>query len=473
MEQITTAAPSQPQTPGAIPSQEQENPFPPAKVHVARWIVLAILLICLGVAGYVYGRHLYGYYYFSRARKELNKQNWEEARAQFDNGFEACPDDVDARIDCARACRMRHDFNAAENHLDKCKAADDPQKERLKLAWLLLKAQHRDFLALVDDLTSRLQDEKNPDREAILEVVIYGYTANERLQEVVLAANELLKIRPNHLNGLIWEGQTFARTKGRSGDAVKCFQQAFDSHPDCNEARELLATALLSEKLISEARDHYLALVKKQPDNLNARFGLARCYIADGHFDDALPLLDDLLRAKPRDADLIVERALAQYRIAPSSPEAESWLRRAHRVSSRDLMVMKNLVQCLHNNDKTGPLAFTAAAAGGGGVIFTAVGASSEAHEVEAEMINYIDRVNDLARRSRELNAEKATLEDRYEIARLTLELYENSDGVQLMTDILKKYPDYAPAHLALADFYEKRGEINNAKAHRDRAKHP
>jgi predicted Zn-dependent protease len=251
---------------------------------------------------------------------------------------------------------------------------------------------------------------------------------------------------PNNVRALELRGMTFVAGKGvqRGTDD---FRKVLELDPDRDEARWRLSIALTDLGGYEEALGHLERLARVRPDDPEVLARLARCQSMVGRRAEAQKTLDDALARHPDDPALL--RARGQFALAAGRPdEAEGWLRRAAAASPEDYQSQWFLFRALQQ-----------------------AGKDTEAKAQLAVAEDVKDRRERLGElRSRKLAERPLDPALHYEMGVLMLRTGERELGERWLLSALSLDPDYAPAHAALADFYEQAGDPARAAEHRAQA---
>ena len=170
--------------------------------------------------------------------------------------------------------------------------------------------------------------------EKVLELDANSETALLQVGELELHAGnyekaaEYLKrareVRPNNATAAFYEGQALEKTGNLDG-AREALEASLKSAPQASvETRVLLGRVYLQLKNLKAAEDQFEAGLLVEPQNLEARIGLARVQVSDERFSDALALLPE----QSKSAEAFEVRAQA-YAGLGKKVEAERARRRA------------------------------------------------------------------------------------------------------------------------------------------------
>jgi len=95
-------------------------------------------------------------------------------------------------------------------------------------------------------------------------------------------------------------------------ELVNNLQEALKISPENTPLRLSLAEALLTSKRTGEAEKEFKLVLEKQPDNFQAKNGLAKVYFELQKYSAAIVITEELLEVKPNDVNLlmIISRSL-------------------------------------------------------------------------------------------------------------------------------------------------------------------
>jgi tetratricopeptide (TPR) repeat protein len=104
-------------------------------------------------------------------------------------------------------------------------------------------------------------------------------------------------------------GNVLASSK-RYDEAIKAYQSAAQAMPNKARPRELLGHVLFDLRRLPEARAAYADAVRVEPEGaLEARIGLARLDAEDGHLDEAIATLTQVIKSDPNNLYAWLSRA--------------------------------------------------------------------------------------------------------------------------------------------------------------------
>jgi predicted Zn-dependent protease len=414
--------------------------------HPWRTLCVVIAIAGLALGGYVTARTLWAPNLYQEVESALQRYDFKAAQRHLTPHLEEQPDDPTAHFLAARAARYAGDFAQAAEHLRSARLLGYPE-DSVMLEHLLQRAsQHHDRTALAELQTRASAG--GPDTPAILEVLVQDYVETYRLREAVSALDHLLELRPGNVKALVGRG----RVKERLFDfaaAVLDYREALRLEPDNDEARARLAAVLLINGRPEDAAAEFERLRLRQGDSPEVLVGLARCRRKQGKLQEALDLLDQLLKQTPDNATALAERGKVALELGRPE-QAEPSLRRAVRLAPYDREAQHSLYQCLR---LVGQPEETAAAL-------------ARYQELDANL-RRLDKVTSA------VLASPGDLSLRCEAADLFFRLGEPGEGVRWLRGVLQIDPHHAAAHHALARHYRDTGHPDLAAEHERRAGPP
>jgi tetratricopeptide (TPR) repeat protein len=400
----------------------------------------------LGVAGYLGSRNLWAAYHFRQAGRAIDRRDWSQARANLRLCLEVWPGSAATHFLAGRTARRADDYEDAVQHLDECERLGDRSKN-LELERALLRAQQGDIAPVERQLVD-LVEQNDPDAPLILEALIKGYVQTSRLPLALYCAAKWLRLQPDSVEALFWRGQFYEQLFSHD-QALEDFRRVVELDPEHKAGRLHLAEQLVRHRLFDEALPHLQRLAAQDPGSAPVLLALARCQGALGHSEEAVALLDNLLRAQPRNVAALVERGKLALD-ADQLAEAESWARKAVEAAPRGRTAIYFLGQCLERRGRHEEAKIY----------------SAQLKEIDAAWARYEQVMGKLT---------KTPLDPalRSEAGTLLMRVGKDEEGLRLLSALLRDAPEYGPAHQALADYYERTGNHSLAAHHRQRASQP
>jgi putative PEP-CTERM system TPR-repeat lipoprotein len=270
---------------------------------------LALLAACDPQDTTTAGEHL------ARAEQSRAAGNIRASLIELKNALQKEPQNATARLLLGQAQIDLGDSVSAEIELQRAKELGAP-RERVALLLAEAQLQLEKFEDLLRDL--RLNEEAPADMQAA--VMGLRGRAHLGLGQFVLAEEAFraaLAQDEKCVDALVGLARlAFARSDREQGEAL--IARAAEFHPS-----DLQVLAVQGD-LAFAARDHagaerifrrILELRKDDLAALNARLGIARSQIAEGRLEDAIALLNEILRTAPGDPATNYMRALAAYQL--------------------------------------------------------------------------------------------------------------------------------------------------------------
>jgi tetratricopeptide (TPR) repeat protein len=227
--------------------------------------------------------------------------------------------------------------------------------------------------------------------------------------------------------------------KGAEAD----YRRVLELQSNHRDAQLRLAELLTEIHRYQEAIALFGRLHESRKDDPRPLLGLARCRFNLGEPEKAQELLDALLAKQPKLGEALAERA--KLALAIDQPEeAERWIRKALATDPHNQLAAYQLEICLNRLART----------------------KEAAEQADRNRRTEADR-----ERLRELLPQVAkSPEDpkpRYEVGVVFARLGRDDEALRWWKGAVREKSDYAPAHRALADYYEKAGQKALAEQHR------
>ena len=413
--------------------------------HPGRSLAIALLLLLIGAGTGMAGMYLWGAYHLRAARAALEHYHNDEAMRHLRVCLAIRPHDPEALLLAARAARRANNLDDADLLLDRYQAERGKDDEDLFLERVLVRVQ-RGELDSVSNYCQSLIEQDHPATPLILEALAQGCLRMYRPVEAEKAINDWLQRQPDNAEALCLQGQVFDLVV-RMHDAIASYRKALTADPELDEARMRLVNALVQLGLFDDAQPHLEYLSQRYPDNPMLQVHLARSRDRQGQTEEAERILEAVLARHPNYPPALAERGRLAQR-AGQSEEAERLLRRAAQLEPGDYQANYQLWLCLEKNGK---------------------------NEEARKLWDHMEQISDDMRAIQDIAAVKMQQtphdpELHYKIGMISLRAGSLDEALRWLSSALKEDPKYAPAHQALADYYQRRGDFNRAAQHRQMA---
>jgi tetratricopeptide (TPR) repeat protein len=416
--------------------------------HPGRWAGLLLLAAVLAVSG----RLADGYWKVRRHRlateEALAHYDFDTAREHLSALLELRPRDAELRLLAAQTARRAGLLDEAEEHLNAYRELPSQSTAESTLEGALQMAQ-RGELPRVRTYLQGLLDVHHPASNRIMEALAAGAAQCYRLDEAFDWLELLLEQEPGNVPALLKRGQMFASV-GKTDAALENYRKAVECEPEHYKARLRLAETLLGQKEAEEAAGHFERLNQRYLGRAAVLLGLARCRLQQGHRDEAVRLLDELLAGHPDDGAALFERGRLDLN-AGRLAAAEERLRRAAALLPADNEVNYQMALCLQGREKHDE----------------AEAYLRKMKQIEADLKRLKEEVYPLAFKNRSDPA------PRVEAALICMRNDQEQEGLRWLYGALQIDPNYRPAHDALADYYERHGDAERARAYRSKGSNP
>jgi predicted Zn-dependent protease len=279
-------------------------------------------------------------------------------------------------------------------------------------------------------------------REALAE----GYRRMYRIRDALACLDIWLLQQPDNVQALALRARVW-RQVGASQKAAPDYLRVLELDPSRDGDRWELAGCLLETGRYEEALAQLEYLRPRRPDDPELAVRRARCLDGLGRADEARQALDAVLAGHPDYGPALLARG--QLAVQGGGPaEAEGWLRRAAAALPYDYSAQWALYQALNQEGKA---------------------AEAGAQKARAEQLKeQRERLAELT--TRQMSARPNDPALHCELGTLLLSLGHDDLGERWLTSALHLDPAYGPAHAALADYYQGKGDTARAAEHRRQA---
>jgi tetratricopeptide (TPR) repeat protein len=405
-----------------------------------RWYGVACLAL-LAAAGWFGWPQALGWYHWRTAQQDLERHDFAAASAHFGACAHVWPHSIAVRLAAARAARKAGLLDQADEHLGACQRLEKKASEERTLEVTLLQIERGPMSQAQEKYLQDYLQHEHADAQDVLEALADQYLRRSRYVEAARLLDAWLERRPDQLEVLVRRGWVadhlfdFETTQ-------RCYEKALAIAPDRDNVRLRLAELLLLNNRAAEARAH-LEKLRPRSDAPGVTIIYARCLEQLGQTKEARVLLDQVLLQHPEDAQALSERG--KVALDEQKPgEAEVYLTRALKRAPKDRQILYTMSQCLERQNK-----------------------QEEAGKY-ARMLKEIDEdiktvgqlVQDVMRRPHDA-------ELRYRIGAIFLKNGQEEEAMHWFATALEENPVHRGTHQTMADYYERLGDRERAKKHR------
>lgn len=402
--------------------------------------VLAVALLLLVGTGL--GVYLHALRQWHAAESAVKEGRPAEARGRLDLCLTVWPWSARVHLLAARAARLGGDLEGAEAHLNRCLELEHGATEATQLEFLLLRVQAGEVDEVVPPLLAYV-DKKHAETPLILETLSGAYLRNLRYGPALDCLNRWIHETPDVAVAYYQRGWLLEHMQ-HSDNAMRDYRRALELDPNLLEARLRVAEMLLEKSNPPEAAPHLERLNKRFPDRADVQARLGQCRFLQGELGEARRLLEAAGDKLPNDSLLLIY--LAKLDMQEDRPaQAETRLRRVLKADPYDLEAQYTLAKCLQR-----------------------LGRSQEAATLQEQCEKKkarLDRAHHLLRDIATKSAEDAGAA--CEVGAALLRVGQERLGLYWLDQALQRDRAYQPAHQALAEYYESKGEQARAAPHR------
>jgi tetratricopeptide (TPR) repeat protein len=413
-----------------------------------RWLTSWRLLLAVAATAAIAwfgGRHAWAWYNLRSARTELARYHPAEGQKYLVHCLTVWPNSVEARLLESRADRQNGDFDAAAAALRQCQMVAGNTSDEMALEWALLQAARGNLREVEEFLQRRV--EKDPSRAPLVwEALAQGQIAVYRTLDAMACLDHWLKTDPDNLRALELRGTAY-QTGHALVRGAEDLRRVIERDPSRDGARWRLIVCLLGLGRHAEALPHLERLQRERSDDPEVLVRLARCHHVLGRGAEARKLLDGVLERHPNHA--LTLRTRGQFALGEGQgAEAEGWLHRAAEADRFDYQTQYLLWQALEMQKK--------------------IKEARAQRQIVDAMKERSERLGELS--SRKLSEQPLDPSLHYEMGVLLLRSGQSSVAEGWLRSALSLDPNYRPAHEALAEYYQSKGEQQLAEEHRRRA---
>lgn len=406
------------------------------------WFTTVLIILSLLVLGIFQ----YCQIQWKNAQSYVKKEKYTEAKSSLDFCLKIWPNNIEVNWLCARNSRKTGDLKTAEKHLNKCLELQSGASEKIQLEFLLIRVQSGE----VDELSTTLFDliEKgHPDFREILNTISSTFIFRLRYKPAYACLSKWIELEPQYSKPYYWRGLVSERLSNQKAASTD-YHKAIEIEPDMIPARLRIAEMLLEDKQAPEAYPHLERLIKLAPNDYQVQARLGICQFLMGDSSEARKLMESAIKNITNDPALLV--TMANLEMQDNRAEsAEKYLRTVLKEDRADTEALFVLVSALQIQGRT-----------------------KEADETLAEYNKakvIVDKINDFLKDKADLPT--TTAEEYSTVGQLFLEIGRNKLGVYWLEKALDQEPRCQSAHIALADYYDKKGDAKSASVHRSQVR--
>jgi Tfp pilus assembly protein PilF len=379
------------------------------------------------------------------AERALAEGNFGKARFHLDRCLSWSPNDPDVLALTARLERVDGHIDAAAVLLERCQSRHGISS-LAALESSLLRVQSGDL----SEETPLIQRLTTADAETpwILEALARGHLQASHWPTAMLYLDGWLKLQPDCVRAHELHGRTLERLTSMT-KAMKSYERALELDPSRLQARLRLAGLLLDGQRLVDATPHLEILERDHFDHPDACVLVGRYHVFRSKSDRARQCFEAALRSDPNHVPAMIH--LGKLYLQLDRPdEAERLLARAHQAFPFDKYVHFTLAECyVRLGDTSG---------------------KAEYHRRRhAEIVRHSKQLDELL--SKKL---PAAPKDPALLAAAGVHYFavgQDQLARHFLYSALRVDGRCAPAHIALADYFDRVGQGKRAAFHRVQAK--
>jgi predicted Zn-dependent protease len=380
-------------------------------------------------------------YLLLQGRNELIRERPARALEDFRAAERLQPRRAETQFWLARASRKIGDPDAVRWHLDRAQQLRYPESERLRREWWLLLAETGRVREVEPHLATMLL-EPGEDGIEICDAFARGYCLSLQFEPALTLLDAWQKDHPDDYRPHFRRGRIHAWSELQWTKAEAAFREALLRAPEEPAVHRELGKTLVDLRRFDEAEYHLRQALHNDPLDAEALLALAQTLAELKQHLAATECLDRILDHDPGNdparlllANITLAAGDAEEAIRQLGPLLERW--------PEDLKGRYCLAEALR--------------------------AAGRVDEAESHYKAYADLERNwqrLHQLSRMVQRTPGDAELRYELGLLRLRHESRTEGVAWLHSVFLYAPEHAGAHRALADYYAKIGDVEQARRH-------
>lgn len=378
------------------------------------------------------------------ARQSLIAADVERALDRLEAAEEVQPDRAELLYLKGRAHRRAGQLAQAHEYLERAyQAGWSPRdvRDQQYLGWLQAGHFDRAQPYLQEVLQGQCSDELAYE---IYEATAKGYLSTYRFQDALLCLRYFIEWRPDAIQPRLWRADVWERLQ-RWETAGEEYRQILQREPNHLHARCRYANSLLQLNEVRAAQREFLVCLAQEPRQAQAQLGAAKCFRR----------LGDLARAEGIFRSLL-ERDMNRFQRAEILLEL-----------GQISLVRKNFEQAVESLDRAQRLEpHNPAVRHALGNAYVRAGKTQDAEQEFELALRYRSQMSRFAEITRQLIADPANADLRWEAGRILMDHGQPSEGAAWMATALAFAPDHPKTRAALAEYYSRIGQPELARQH-------
>lgn len=316
-------------------------------------------------------------------------------------------------------------------------------------AWLLT---HRDTSGREAALTNakngqfttaepalRTAFDHDPDDVEVVEALARGYSEADDIAQAAALLDRWVELKPRDIEPLRVR-YAFHRKHRDLERSLADARRMLELEPGDFSLRRTAMNSAFEAGHFPESESYCRECLSSKPGDAGLRAMLANILQAKGDPKGAAAVLDDLLKEDPRNTQTLFTRALIHQELG----EAEQAIPLLRDVRERDPRFRRTA----------------------GYQLSLALAQTGKLEEAQKVMVE-VRRLQDVEVFNKAIESQPDNLDFQVRMAKSLLADGHEADGETMLKNVLQRDPGFRPAHRALAELYDKKGESIRAAEHR------
>jgi predicted Zn-dependent protease len=284
---------------------------------------------------------------------------------------------------------------------------------------------------------------RHPDDTEVRKALARAYTFDNRPADAVPHLTKLLEEQPDNEEYLKLRMEQYSKLKQRE-EQYADLHRLIELGAADDKLRKSAVGLAYSVGRFAEAAQLCEEALRAEPRDRGLRLLMANILRARGDDENAGQLLDELIREDPKNYNALFLRGVLHDENGRPEKAVPLLWRVYYEDPTRKRTCGYQLSMALRK-----------------------IGQEEEAKKILAE----VRRMQDVAVVSEVIRGQPDNFDLQVRMAESLIKDGHTTDGLDLLQSVLGREPNYAPAHLALAAYYEKEGKTELAARHRELAR--
>lgn len=287
--------------------------------------------------------------------------------------------------------------------------------------------------------------ERNRDDVEVVEALARGYSSEDNVTHAEELLTRWVELRPGEIEPLRFRHAYYRKRRDMERSYADA-KRLVELDPNNYDFRRTAMNNAFDVANFTDSEVHCRKCLQLRPGDSDLRVMLARILRSKGDNVGSATVLDQLLKEDPKNTQYLLSRGILYLETG---------------VPEKAIPMLREVLDRDPRSQRTAGYQLSLA--------LSQVGRHEEARKVMVE----VRRRQDLEVFADTIRNQPDNLDLQVRLAKSLLSDGHDADGENMLRTVLQRDPGFRPAHQALADLYEKRGETTRAAEHRRLAGQP